>query len=195
MYGRTDNARISPRNGESFFARDWLLAAGEEPPLAAHLVSPRTVYSHHGVYVGNGRVIHYAGLAHGLWRGPVEDVSLEGFAHGRGIRVRHDPPRFDRCEVVERARSRLGERSYRILTNNCEHFCAWALRGESRSAQIERLRATPRALWRAVCDAWFASLFVLSSDCWALAANAGRRPIPTYRPIPSCNPAGPPRLL
>lgn len=29
-------------------------------PLGAHLVSPRKRYRHHGIYVGNGRVIHYA---------------------------------------------------------------------------------------------------------------------------------------
>jgi hypothetical protein len=52
--------------------------------------------------------------------------------------------------VVERVRSRLGERRYRVLTNNCEHFCAWALRDERRSRQVERLRATPRALGRAI---------------------------------------------
>jgi hypothetical protein len=52
--------------------------------------------------------------------------------------------------VVVRVRSRLGERRYNILTNNCEHFCAWALRDERRSSQIERLRATPRALLRAI---------------------------------------------
>ena len=57
----------------------------------------------------------------------------------------------DRRDVVARARSRLGERSYRVLTNNCEHFCVWALRGDSRSTQVERLRATPRAMWRALC--------------------------------------------
>lgn len=130
MNRSTDHARST---------RDSLLGVSEEPPLASHLVTPRTLYSHHGIYVGNGRVIHYAGLAHGWWRGPVEEVSLESFAHGRGIRVRHDPPRFGRREVVERARSRLGERSYRILTNNCEHLCAWALRDESRSTQVERL--------------------------------------------------------
>src|SRR5262245_45142880 len=111
-------------------ANDWPLAPGEEPPFAAHLVSPRALYTHHGIYLGQGRVIHYAGLACGLRRGPVEIVSLEDFAHGRGIRVRCDVRRFDGGEVVERARSRLGERRYRILSNNCEHFCAWALRGE-----------------------------------------------------------------
>ena len=104
--------------------RDSLLRAGEEPPLASHLVTPRSLYSHHGIYVGSGRVIHYAGLAHGWRRGPVEEVSLESFAHGRDIRVRHERVHFERSAVVARARSRLGEHSYRVLTNNCEHFCA-----------------------------------------------------------------------
>ena len=106
----------------------WLLAAGEEPPLAAHLVTPRALYSHHGLYVGHGQVIHYAGLAHGLRGGTVEQVSLERFAHGRGVWVQSaTPPRFDREDVVQRARSRLGERRYRVLTNNCEHFCEWCV--------------------------------------------------------------------
>jgi cell wall-associated NlpC family hydrolase len=117
-------------NRRSSHARETLLRPGEEPPLASHLVTPRTLYSHHGIYIGGGRVIHYSGLAYGLRSGPVETVSLERFARGRSIRVRHDAPTFDRGEVVERARSRLGEQRYRLLTNNCRHFCAWALRGE-----------------------------------------------------------------
>ena len=125
---------------------DALLRPGEEPPLAAHLVTPRTLHSHHGKYVGRGRVIHYAGLAYGLCGGPVEDVSLERFARGRGIRIRPEASRFDSRKVVERAQSRLGERRYRLLTNNCEHFCAWVLRGESCSTQVERLRALLRRL-------------------------------------------------
>jgi Lecithin retinol acyltransferase len=68
MFARTDTARgiqaIYRR-----FSRDPLLGPDEEPPLACHLVTPRTLYNHHGIYVGNGRVIHYAGLAHGLRRG------------------------------------------------------------------------------------------------------------------------------
>jgi hypothetical protein len=52
--------------------------------------------------------------------------------------------------VVVRVRSRLGERRYSILSNNCEHSCASALRDERRSSQVERLRATPGALWRAI---------------------------------------------
>jgi Lecithin retinol acyltransferase len=129
MIGRTKNAsRIRRRDG-----RSWPLGCGEEPPLGSHLVTPRLLYAHHGIYVGNGRVIHYAGLAHGLRCAPVEETSIERFAQGRGIQVRRDSRCFARCEVVERARSRLGENRYSVLTNNCEHFCAWALRDERRS--------------------------------------------------------------
>jgi hypothetical protein len=40
---------------------------------------------------------------------------------------------------VRRARSRLGERHYHLLRNNCEHFCNWCQLGESRSEQVETL--------------------------------------------------------
>lgn len=125
---------------------DILLATGDEPPVGSHLVTPRTFYAHHGIYVGDGNVIHYAGFARGLRRGPVEQVSLEHFARGAAIRIRPDARRFDRCEVVERARSRLGERRYRLLTNNCEHFCAWVLRDQCVSSQLEWLFRLPLAL-------------------------------------------------
>jgi hypothetical protein len=157
MDRRTTNDLSNSRRPGEPSVHDWVLTRGEEPPLAAHLVTPRGIYTHHGVYVGNGRVIHYAGFAGRLGRGPVEDVSLEQFAHGHVVRVRNaGHARFDRAEVVERARSRLGEASYRILTNNCEHFCEWCLRGEHRSGQVERWRNGPgrvaSAAWTAVCS-------------------------------------------
>jgi hypothetical protein len=152
MSRRIDHECSTRYWGEHSLPRDALLHPGEEPPLASHLVTPRTLYSHHGIYIGNGRVIHYSGLAHGLLqRGRVEDVSLEHFAGGRCIRIRREAAKFDRGEVVERTRSRLGERRYRLLTNNCEHFCSWALHDECCSSQIERLRALPDAIRFALC--------------------------------------------
>jgi hypothetical protein len=49
-------------------------------------------------------------------------------------------------DIVQRARSRLGECHYDLLNNNCEHFCNWCLRGESRSLQIESLTRPVRLL-------------------------------------------------
>ena len=43
--------------------------------------------------------------------------------------------------VVRRARLRLGENRYHLLTNNCEHCCEWFIRGEHRSHQVDELSA------------------------------------------------------
>ena len=120
--------------------------AAHELQLGAHLVTPRFGYAHHGIYVGDNKVVHYAGLSRALlMRGPVEEVSLEQFADGRTVSIKARPlPRFAPHEIVARARSRLGEDRYRITSNNCEHFCEWCLSGESRSEQVERLVARVR---------------------------------------------------
>src|SRR5262245_46745571 len=83
----------------------WLLAQGREPPVGAHVVALRRGYTHHGIYVGAGKVVHYAGLAGRLQRGPVEEISVAGFAAGYPMGVTSGaPPKFDSWEVVHRAR-------------------------------------------------------------------------------------------
>ncbi|HKS55367.1 MAG TPA: lecithin retinol acyltransferase family protein [Steroidobacteraceae bacterium] len=130
------------------------LRTEEDPPLAAHLVTRRRGYIHHGLYVGEGRIIHYPGVFRAFRRRAVEEVSLEEFARGRPIAVRTDSqPRFAREEVVLRARSRLGENRYHIIRNNCEHFCEWCLSGVSRSRQLESLPARLGAAAIAILDA------------------------------------------
>ena len=119
-------------------------AAREEPfPLGAHIVTPRRWYTHHGIYVGAGEVVHYEGLSSSMRRGPVTKVSLDEFSHGRPVSLR-DEARGPYCglEVVARACSRLGEDAYDLLRNNCEHFCSWCLVGAAHSPQAERLLST-----------------------------------------------------
>jgi hypothetical protein len=109
-----------------------------EPPLGAHMVAARRGYTHHGIYVGGGRVVQYGGLSWGLRRGPVEEVPLSQFSRGRRVWVRAVESRwFDPHEIARRARLRLGEDRYSVLTNNCEHFCEWCVRGEPRSYQVD----------------------------------------------------------
>ena len=132
---------------DSFCGFEWRLPRDETPPLAAHLITEQVGYSHHGIYVGDGYVMHYSGMSRWWCAGPVQEVSLTDFSGGRAIWVRpHLNPRFDAQEVIRRARSRLGEDCYRILSNNCEHFCEWCLQGKSRSRQVETLRGQPRRL-------------------------------------------------
>jgi hypothetical protein len=80
----------------------------------------------------------------------VEEVSLTDFAGGRGFWVQSDTaPRFEHREVIRRARSRVGEDCYRLLTNNCEHFCEWCLRGDHRSYQVEAWTTCAKRVMRA----------------------------------------------
>ena len=118
-----------------------LEGAGAEYAIAlgAHIVSERDGYSHHGIYAGNGQVIHYGGFHHSIGRRPVESISLRSFAAGKRVGVQSEPHALYRgMDAVARARSRLGEDRYRILTNNCEHFCTWCVQGVARSEQVLR---------------------------------------------------------
>ena len=131
-----------------------------DAPIGSHVVTPRRGYLHHGIYVGDGKVVHYAGLCYGLHRGPVEEIALTRFASGRPVWIRSaGVPSFDPQETVRRARSRLGEDCYRLLTNNCEHFCEWCLRGTPRSHQVEALLTQPGHALRAMIGliAWVVS--------------------------------------
>ena len=147
---------------------DRRLREGEEPALGSHLLTPRLGFAHHGIYVGGGRVVHYGALVHGLHRGPVEQVPLARFTHGHTLWVRPGGARFGCEEVIRRARSRIGENNYRLLSNNCEHFCEWCLRGEHRSEQVERALVLPRRLARGVSAAAVALLAVSTvSSLWS----------------------------
>ncbi len=52
-------------------------------PLGAHLIVKHLGYSHHGIYAGRGRVIHYSGLAHFIKKRPIEITSIDAFSHGK----------------------------------------------------------------------------------------------------------------
>ena len=123
------------------------VSAPDELAIGAHLVSPRRGYSHHGIYAGGGRVIHYAGLSRSWRRGPVEEVTLAQFCLGHPLTVRDSSGApYEGAACVERARRRLGEDCFSVWSNNCEHFCHWCTHGFSRSAQIDALRAPLRTI-------------------------------------------------
>lgn len=129
-----------------------------------HLVSPRLGFGHHGLYLGQGRVMHYAGGASASSSGTgaadgIECVSLAEFAQGRGVMVvTHPHPRFSPDEAIHRAYRRQGEQRYHPAFNNCEHFVQWCIEGVSHS---------PQASWwlfaaaRASGNAWLGGAILL----------------------------------
>ena len=104
--------------------------------IGDHLVTPRTGYTHHGLYIGNQEVIHYAGKL-GSDSGRIAKVTLAEFCEGASCRVRDYPLRvYGRKESIERACQRLGECDYNVVFNNCEQFVAWCIMGIGYSEQI-----------------------------------------------------------
>ena len=94
-FPRCSNTKAPTRTAFSF---------DTEPALGTQLVTLRSGYEHHGIYVGNGRVIHYAGFAKSLHRGPVEEISFEQFAAGHDVSIRLNPTaKFVGLEAVRRA--------------------------------------------------------------------------------------------
>ncbi len=107
-----------------------------------HLVIEKAAgsYTHHGLGIGNGRVIHYSGLANDLTTpGVIEEIELEEFSQGKNIEVRaHLRREFTLDESILRACLRLGEAQYHILHNNCEHLVSWCIDGLHKSKQSRR---------------------------------------------------------
>jgi len=114
-------------------------------------------YTHHGLGLGDDRVIHYSGLSNDLTtEGVIEEISLEEFSQGKEVKIK---PHLDRQYSPEasiiRASLRIGEAQYHILHNNCEHFVQWCISGLHQSSQSTRGKIIysagigARALWGA----------------------------------------------
>lgn len=140
-------------------------------PLGAHLIVKHFGYSHHGIYVGRGRVIHYSGFAHLFRKRPIEITSLQRFAHGKAIHIKNYPsPRYKAKAVVKRMRSRMHENQYHLIINNCEHLCTWAITGIESSTQVERMqrRLTTIGYVSSVMSYMNSIMLTIATACFAI---------------------------
>ncbi|RIX59275.1 hypothetical protein D3P08_03730 [Paenibacillus nanensis] len=88
-----------------------------------HLYVQRVGYTHHGIYLGGEKVIHYLddeGIC-------IHD--LETFSRGVRVHVKNSYVTYEPSRIVERAFSRIGEKNYNVVSNNCEHFANWCRSG------------------------------------------------------------------
>lgn len=126
------------------------MSKSKQYKLGQHLRVSNGLYTHHGIYVGSGKVIHYAGKSNGLFDDSysyVQESTLEEFASGRNVyQLTESNAKYTASEIVQRAKSRVGENSYSVFTNNCEHFVNWCIHGEHNSAQVQRAGAIAGAL-------------------------------------------------
>lgn len=102
-----------------------------------HIWVRHGAYTHHGIDVGDGTVIHFAGKpGFRMKSAQIVQTPFSEFCKGRTIHIKRYSPFIDRETVVRRAESRLGEAGYGLLRNNCEHFATWCVTGEARSDQV-----------------------------------------------------------
>lgn len=111
-----------------------------EPKLGDHLITSTLLYTHHGIYCGHDRVVHYSGSSSSGTDGKIEVCHLSKFIFDDYKIVQHPTRIYTPEQSIERAFSRLGETRYCLIFNNCEHFVNWCIDGESVSEQVEQVR-------------------------------------------------------
>lgn len=102
-----------------------LVAQISDCKLGDHLKrtgKPIPFYSHHGIYIGDGKVMHYSGPSDNA---KIRIVTLEEFAAGCNVIIVSEYESallVSREEAVSRAWQRYGENNYNLILNNCENF-------------------------------------------------------------------------
>lgn len=108
-----------------------------------HIYILRAGYTHHGIDMGDGTVIHWAlpeaseksllnNHQASILRTPIKD-----FQRDSKLKVKKYKDFLSEEEVIERALERLGEKGYHLVFNNCEHFACWCKTGIPESLQTE----------------------------------------------------------
>ncbi len=93
-------------------------------------VAQRPFYQHFGIEFPDGTICEYSA-------GVVRLVPFGDFARESATRVLPSAATIaERAESVRRAASRIDERAYNLLTNNCEHFVNWCTAGVAISKQV-----------------------------------------------------------
>ncbi len=108
-----------------------------------------SIYKHFGIYVGSGKVIHFAPRNGDIGsEAYIHETTIEEFADGNTVYIMDFPEEYE-CgsflryivhkdeyqlqsphQTVERARMLIGKRGidgdeYHFLVNNCENFAIW----------------------------------------------------------------------
>ena len=116
------------------------MAGGDRVAVERRLAGSSVTYTHHGIDIGDGTVVHARpdDFRRPFGGGRVERIPLATFAAGRLVRVVTAPPaRFSPDRVVSRALAHVGRDGYCPVVDNCEHFATWCATGHRASRQVD----------------------------------------------------------
>jgi hypothetical protein len=111
-----------------------------------HIKVKRIGYSHHGIDIGDGTVVHYTdGLGNKI-NAEVKQTSMQEFLDDGGeLQIVKYNKSSSTDKVVRSAKSRVGEKGYDLIFNNCEHFARWCKTGDKKSEQVNDVATTSGA--------------------------------------------------
>lgn len=118
---------IDANNPIKVLAREF--KQDEKPEMADHLLVQRVGYLHHGIYVGDDRVIHFS-------EGYIREATLDFFKGASTLNIADTIITYSTEVAISRAYSKLGLSSYNLFSNNCEHFVNWCRNGGKYSDSI-----------------------------------------------------------
>lgn len=120
----------------------------KRPKRGSHIRVNRGLYFHHGVYIGNGQVIHFTGKDEDSvldWSKPeVIQTDLNYFLKDGELEVKEYNEEelkdlYPIDHIIVYAKACLGDKGYNLVFNNCEHFANTCTLGRFRSKQVERV--------------------------------------------------------
>ena len=113
----------------------------EDLDTGDHVYVKRKLYSHHGIYAGDGNVIHYTGGAKEKKHPVVSETDIEDFLKGGELKRRHYKKRLPPSEILSIAKKQLSDSTYSLTLNNCEHFTTYCATGKKKSNQVRKAAA------------------------------------------------------
>jgi hypothetical protein len=119
------------------------MAQGDQIYVMRDLAGVPGLYQHHGIDCGDGTVIHYSKARQ---EAEICRTSYGAFSWGNPVYPVRWSDAYSPGMIVQRAESRIGERQYDLLLNNCEHFATWCSTGRSDSRQLASFGLRPDQL-------------------------------------------------
>ena len=113
----------------------------EDLSLGDHIYVKRLLYSHHGIYAGDGKVIHYTGEEKEKKDPSVRETDIDGFLKGGKLKKRNYKRRLPSSETLSLANEHLSDKNYSLTLNNCEHFATYCATGKKKSNQVRKAAA------------------------------------------------------
>ena len=101
---------------------------------------------HHGIYIGNGQVLHFSG-GHDNINEKEAEIVITGITDFKNFADKRNSPVYicyhhnasSEEEIMKRVNEILGKKKYNLITNNCEHITNYCITGKNISRQTNKV--------------------------------------------------------